>query len=88
MWSTGCILVELMTFEPIFHWDSSLEQLIEIVKILGTPSTRQVEEWSPINASIQLPVLRGTDWAKILRLYSPSEDEVDLIRKILSYGTK
>lgn len=52
MWSAGCILVEMMTLEPIFPGDSSIEQLIEIVKILGTPSARQIQEWSPLNAGI------------------------------------
>lgn len=38
MWSAGCIIVELMTLEPVFPGDSSIEQLIEIIKILGTPT--------------------------------------------------
>jgi glycogen synthase kinase 3 beta len=86
MWSTGCILVELMALELIFPGDSSLEQLIDIVKILGTPTARQLQTCSPLNAEIQLSVLPGTDWGKILRRYAPSEEEMDLIRKIITYG--
>jgi glycogen synthase kinase 3 beta len=37
VWSAGCVMVELLTLEPIFPGDSSVEQLIEIMKILGTP---------------------------------------------------
>jgi serine/threonine protein kinase len=37
VWSVGCIIVQLMTIEPLFPGDSSFEQLIEIMKILGSP---------------------------------------------------
>lgn len=71
MWSAGCILAELMTLEPIFPGDSSLEQLIEIIKILGTPSPQQLLSYSPENASIDLPRVKGADLKKVLRRYNP-----------------
>jgi glycogen synthase kinase 3 beta len=43
MWSAGCIIVELLTLEPIFPGDSSQEQLIEIIKILGTPPQKYID---------------------------------------------
>ena len=43
VWSAGCIMVELLTCEPIFPGDSSQEQLIEIIKILGTPPQKYIE---------------------------------------------
>ncbi|XP_031472546.1 shaggy-related protein kinase beta [Nymphaea colorata] len=46
MWSAGCIIVELMTLEPVFPGDSSIEQLIEIIKILGTPTREQLLAFS------------------------------------------
>lgn len=38
VWSTACILVEMVTGEPIFKSNSNMEQFIEIIKVLGTPS--------------------------------------------------
>jgi hypothetical protein len=32
MWSFGCIVVELMTLDPISPGDSSIEKLLEIKK--------------------------------------------------------
>jgi serine/threonine protein kinase len=37
MWSLGCILVEMVTKQPIFTGEDTLGQIIEIIKILGTP---------------------------------------------------
>lgn len=69
MWSVGCIIVELMTCEPIFPGDSSIEQFIEIVKVLGTPSVSAGEGFGKENW--QLPKLKGSDWRKILKRYEP-----------------
>jgi len=32
-----------MTLDPLFSGDSSIEQLIEIVKIIGAPTKEQIE---------------------------------------------
>lgn len=39
MWSIGCVLVEMISLEPIFPGASNLEQLLEIIKIIGIPTT-------------------------------------------------
>ena len=38
IWSAGCVMLELLTGEPFFLGDSNVGQLVEIIKILGTPS--------------------------------------------------
>ena len=38
MWSAGCVLVEMITMEPLFRAESNIDQLVEIIKILGTPT--------------------------------------------------
>ncbi len=38
MWSAGCVLVEMVTMEPVFRAESNIDQLVEIIKILGTPT--------------------------------------------------
>ena len=87
MWSAGCILVELMTLEPIFPGDSSLEQFIEIVKLLGTPSMDILEQYSSLNCATQLPNVKAANWSTIFKRYSPMKHELDLIRGILTFDT-
>ena len=37
MWSVGCIISELLLGCPIFPGESGVDQLVEIIKVLGTP---------------------------------------------------
>lgn len=42
-WSCGCIVAEMMSGKPIFTGDSSWGQMYAIVRILGTPTLREME---------------------------------------------
>ena len=37
IWSLGCVIVQMINGEAPFLGDSQLDQLLEIIKILGTP---------------------------------------------------
>ena len=37
IWSTGCVMAELMLGQPLFPGESGIDQLVEIIKVLGTP---------------------------------------------------
>ena len=42
VWSCGCVIAELMLGQPIFPGESGVDQLVEIIKILGTPAKEQI----------------------------------------------
>ena len=48
MWSTGCVLVEMINGEPPFIGDSQIDQLIEIIKVLGTPPKDDILEMNKL----------------------------------------
>jgi len=77
-----------MTLEPIFPGDSSIEQLIEIVKILGTPGKADLSLFLDDDEieEVSLPRVKGADLAVILKRYNPEQSELDLIKKILTYN--
>jgi len=35
VWAVGCLLVEMLTGEPLFPGDSDIDQLYHIVKVFG-----------------------------------------------------
>lgn len=63
VWSAGCIMVELLTLEPIFPGDSSQEQLIEIIKILGTPPQRYLDIYQKERQTeYKIPIIKANSW--------------------------
>jgi serine/threonine protein kinase len=42
MWAAGCVIVELLLGHSIFMGETSLDQLVEIIKVLGTPTITQL----------------------------------------------
>ncbi|KAG4392396.1 hypothetical protein GLYMA_04G136100v4 [Glycine max] len=38
MWSTGCVLAELLLGQPLFPGENAIDQLEHIIKVLGTPT--------------------------------------------------
>jgi glycogen synthase kinase 3 beta len=47
IWSTGCVMAELMLGQPLFPGESGIDQLVEIIKVLGTPSRDQIKTMNP-----------------------------------------
>lgn len=47
MWSLGCILLEILNGKPLFIADSSLNHILEVIKILGTPTKEDVRSMNP-----------------------------------------
>ena len=43
-------MAELMLSQPLFPGESGIDQLVEIIKVLGTPSREQIKTMNP-NAS-------------------------------------
>jgi glycogen synthase kinase 3 beta len=42
IWSAGCVMAELILGQPFFPGDSGIDQLVEIIKILGTPDRTEI----------------------------------------------
>ena len=38
VWSAGCVMAEMLNNIPLFPGESGVDQLVEIIKILGTPT--------------------------------------------------
>jgi len=47
VWSVGCVMGELLLSKPVFPGNDSVNQLVEIIKRLGTPTKEQIEAMNP-----------------------------------------
>lgn len=86
LWSIGCILYEMVTSAPLFPGNGQLDQLLKILKVLGTPT----EDSFPLlrarlqeNMDIELPQFNGCDIASMMAGADPNL--IDLTLKMLNY---
>jgi serine/threonine protein kinase len=47
IWSAGCVIAEIILGKPLFPGESAVDQLVEIIKILGTPTREQILDMNP-----------------------------------------
>lgn len=84
VWSAGCVLAELLLGQPIFPGDSGVDQLVEIIKVLGTPTREQIREMNPNYTEFKFPQIKSHPWQKVFRQRTP-EDAITLVSRLLEY---
>lgn len=84
VWSVGCVMAELLLGNPLFPGESSVDQLIEIIKILGTPTRAEITAMNPFHTSFRFPQIKAHPWNKVFRNKAPPE-AVDLVSQYLRY---
>lgn len=87
IWSLGCVFAELLLGQPLFPGESGVDQLVEIIKVLGTPKREEIEAMNPNYTEFQFPQIKAHSWNKIFRSRTPSE-AIDLMSKMLFYDPK
>jgi glycogen synthase kinase 3 beta len=84
VWSAGCVLAELLLGQPIFPGDSGVDQLVEIIKVLGTPTPEQIREMNPNYTEFRFPQITPHPWTKVFRPRTPPEG-IELVARVLEY---
>jgi len=84
IWSLGCVMAELLLGNPLFPGDSGVDQLIEIIKILGTPSKEEIRAMNPNHTSFKFPQIKPHPWSKVFRGKAPAS-AIDLVSQFLRY---
>ena len=47
VWSFACVVAEMMINRPLFPGQSPIDQLVEIIKVLGPPSLTELRAMNP-----------------------------------------
>ena len=85
MWSIGTILAELLLGHlPFQGQDSTQQHLIEIMKLLGTPSERELRAMHSSFSSSDLPLLKAYTCERIFPM-GTSARAIDLVHRLLCY---
>ena len=77
-------MAELLIGQPIFPGDSGVDQLVEIIKVLGTPSKDQIKQMNPNYTEFKFPQIKASPWEKVFRAKTPP-DAIDLVARLLEY---
>lgn len=83
-WSLGCVAAELMLGEPLFPGDSGVDQLVEIIKVLGTPTREEICAMNYNYSEFKFPQIKAHPWKGVFRSRTPTE-ALDVVSKMLAY---
>ena len=84
VWSVGCVLAELLLGVPLFPGESGVDQLVEIIKVLGTPTLEEIQAMNQNYTEYKFPQVKPHPWHKVFRPRTPT-DAIDLVASFLRY---
>eukprot|EP00039_Didymoeca_costata_P019599 m.338198 g.338198 ORF g.338198 m.338198 type:complete len:391 (+) comp18338_c0_seq1:121-1293(+) len=84
VWSAGCVVAELLLGQPVFPGESGVDQLVEIIKVLGTPTRQQIKSMNPNYTDFRFPQIRAQPWEQVFRSGTPL-DAINLCKRLLQY---
>mmetsp|Transcript_6409 Transcript_6409/g.15483 ORF Transcript_6409/g.15483 Transcript_6409/m.15483 type:complete len:401 (-) Transcript_6409:178-1380(-) len=89
IWSVGCIFAEILGRKPIFPGKNYLDQLLLVIKILGTPSREDTEYIASEKAKEYVRNLAFQPGVPLNKLYPhASSSALDLLSKMLTFSPK
>ena len=70
-------LWNLLTFrcvscQPLFPGESGVDQLVEIIKVLGTPTREEIKCMNPNYTEFKFPQIKAHPWHKVSQPWLPS----------------
>ncbi|KAJ9071336.1 glycogen synthase kinase 3 [Entomophthora muscae] len=84
IWSVGCVMAELMQGSPLFPGDSGIDQLVEIIKVLGTPTKEQIQSMNPLYVDHKFPHINPHGLDRVFR-NEADRDAVQFLPMLLDY---
>lgn len=84
VWSMGCVMAELYIGQPLFPGESGVDQLVEVIKVLGTPTPDEIKAMNEHYTDFRFPVIKPNPWTKVFPPFAPA-DAINLISHLLVY---
>lgn len=91
LWSLGCVIAELFLATPLFQGGSGVDQLVEIIKVLGAPTRDQILDMNPNYTQYRFPSVKPLSWEKVFSQVQWNGEDVpplgiDLISQLLVFS--
>ncbi|AWU74037.1 uncharacterized protein C5L36_0A06310 [Pichia kudriavzevii] len=71
LWSAACVIAEMVLGHPLFPGQSGIDQLVEIIKLLGTPTRDEIEALNPNYIDHRFPLIKSIPFSKIFPQVEP-----------------
>lgn len=84
VWSFACCVAEMMIGRPLFPGQSPIDQLVEIIKVLGPPTLEELRDMNPALREYQFPEIHVTHISQILSTEEPVV--IDFFLQCLQYS--
>ncbi|EZG53808.1 protein kinase domain protein [Gregarina niphandrodes] len=86
-WSTGCVLAEMLIGRPLFAGDTSVNQLVKIIQVLGAPTPEQTRAMNPQYGEFSFPSFVAKSWKSVIPSQNGRipEEVYDLLSEMLKY---
>nr|ABD72511.1 glycogen synthase kinase 3 [Schmidtea mediterranea] len=88
IWSVGCVFSEILINKPIFPGETSVDQLVEIIKVLGSPSVEQIADMNENYKSYNLPVINPCPLNQLFLNPEIPTEMFDLLKMMFDYSPK
>jgi glycogen synthase kinase 3 beta len=86
VWSVGCVFGEMILGRPLFPGESGMDQLVEIIKVLGTPSREEVIAMNPGYTDFhKFQQVKPQPWTKIFKRHPMAAEALDILTRMLTY---
>lgn len=84
VWSTGCVFAEMLLGRPLFAGATGVDQLVEVIKVLGTPTREEILAMNQAYTDFKFPMIEPKSWNQVLKSRAPP-DALDLVSRMLQY---
>lgn len=84
VWSAGCVVAEMCLGQPLFPGQSGIDQLVEIIKLLGTPCKYQIRGMNPNYMEHKFPSIRPIPLTRVFP--NVEGDVVALFEALFAYA--
>jgi glycogen synthase kinase 3 beta len=84
IWSVGCVIGEFIKGRPMFAGESGIDQLIEIIKLLGTPSRSQMQKMNSFFEGYKFPHVKVKTWEQY---FDGCDDKtIEFLKRLITYA--